>query len=73
MPMKEHALRCKRCGNTTFRDSGMIVDPHGVIDFRTCLQCGGLHPDDTDPLQAQAHQRWMKMGMFDALRGVRGG
>ena len=73
MPAKQPTLRCRRCGGAAFRDSGMTLDPHGVIDFRTCLQCGGLHPDDSDPLQVQAHQRWLKMGMFDALRGVRGG
>ena len=80
MPMKdkdarpapdEYAARCKRCGGDGFRDTGMTLEPHGVVDFRSCRQCGALHPNDTDSLQIQAHQRWFKMGMFDALRGMR--
>jgi hypothetical protein len=70
MSLKEMNLRCRRCGGTFFRDTGMALAPHGVVDFRACGQCGGLHPNDSEPLQVQAHQRWIKLGMFDALRGV---
>jgi hypothetical protein len=80
MPMKNknartapggNEARCKRCGGDSFRDTGMTLESRGVVDFRACTQCGALHPSDTDSLQIQAHQRWFKMGMFDALRGMR--